>query len=400
MSDVESLVAAFDAGELLRPSAAVPNIVDLGNAVATLAGIEAQSNTPNARNIADLIGHAEHLVLIAADGLGIDTVTALGDDSFIAGHVAMRLRTVFPSSTPVVFTSLATGEWPNTHAVIGWHMYLWESDCVSTIIRFHRRSDERDLSKLGVSAEQTYPIPSMAARFNRDSHSLLPEEIANGVYSTYVAGGAHQQGYNTLHDAVDAVLSRVSKSDGPTFTYLYSPNVDAAAHKYGIEHDNVLAAAKELDREVQRLVAQLPVDSRVVMSADHGLLDANESQVHELEPSDEMVGCLKREAWGDSRAAVFDVRMGSEFEFERIFRDRFSDSFYLITVDEAEQLELYGPGRLSPMARRRLGSHIAISRGTDVIKINYPSATEKGTRMVSHHSGLTPSEMLVPLVVA
>ena len=399
MSDVDELMAAFESGELLCPSADVPNVVDLANSIATLAGIEDPTSTPNTGTIVDLIGPAKHLVFIMADGLGIDAINALGDDAFIARHVATRLQTVFPSSTPVVFTSLATGQWPNRHAVIGWHMYLREGNCVSTIIKFNRRSDDRDLSKLGVSVEQTYPILSMVGRFKRDSLSLLPNEIANSVYSTYVAGGTRQQGYKTLPEAIDVVLHRVSNSKGPTFTYLYSPIVDFAAHVYGSGHDNVLAVTREIDGEVQRLAAGLPEDTRVVMSADHGLLDADQSEVHEIQPSDEMVKCLATEAWGDSRAVAFDVRIGSESRFEQLFRERFGHCFYLITVEEAERLELYGPGQLSPVTRGRLGSHIAISKGRDVIKILYPPATKGDPHMVSHHSGLTPAEMLVPLVV-
>ena len=179
MGDIEGMVAAYESGQLLRPSEAALNIVNLGNAIATLAGNESVSHSPNSRAISDIIGPSKHLVFIMADGLGIETVRALGDNAFISRHVAMQLQTVFPSSTPVVLASLATGEWPNTHAVIGWQMYLRESDCVSTIIRFHRRSDEKDLSELGVSAEQAYPISSMTGSFRRDQLSLLPKAIAN-----------------------------------------------------------------------------------------------------------------------------------------------------------------------------------------------------------------------------
>lgn len=400
MSDVEGLVAAFEAGELLRPSTTTPNIVDLGNAIAGLAGGQSAAPSSNSRAIADLIGPSKHLVFIMADGLGTETVKALGDDSFIAGHVVMQLQTVFPSSTPVVFASLATGLWPNKHAVIGWNMYIREADCVSTIIKFYRRSDERQLSELGVSAEQAYPTPSMTGGFTRDTATLLPEAIANSVYSTYIAGGNPQEGYKTVRGAIDAVLRRVSASDGPTYIHLYVPNVDTAGHVYGIEHEKALGAARELDHEVKRLVSDLPEATRVVLSADHGLLDAGQGETHEIEPSDRMLEFLAREAWGDSRTAVFDVENGNRSRFEGLFRERFGERFYLITVEEAQELEMYGPGRLSPEARRRLGSHVAISKGADALKILYPTPKKDDVKLVSHHSGLTPSEMLVPLVVA
>jgi hypothetical protein len=137
----------------------------------------------------------------------------------------------------------------------------------------------------------------------------------------------------------------------------------------------------------------------VALTADHGLLDADEDQTHRIEPSEELLKCVVGEPWGDKRAVNFEVRPGSESRFERLFRERLGDSFYLITVDEAARLELYGPGELSPVARRRLGKYIALSTGPDILK--YPFATKREEpRMVSHHSGLTSNEMLVPLVVA
>ena len=153
MTDADGLLAAFDSGELLRPSPDVPNIVDLSNAIAGVSGLEDRDGTPGSKAIADLIGRPKHLVLVAADGLGMNTVRAMGcpqysrpfqrhrrcvwvggqrrharikgyrrldrppetlvaadglgmntvramgEDAFLPSRVATELRTVFPSST-------------------------------------------------------------------------------------------------------------------------------------------------------------------------------------------------------------------------------------------------------------------------------------------------------------
>ncbi len=400
MSDVNGLLAAFDAGELLRPSAEVPNIVDLGNAVAGLAGLDGALHTEYSRSIAEQIGPSKHLVLIAADGLGMNAIREMAVGSFIRSHVVTELRTVFPSSTPVVFTSLATGQWPNRHAVIGWYMYLSEIDCVATIIRFESRSDKRQLSKLGLAAEQAYPLPSLMGRFNRATLSLLPEEIAGTAYSTYTGGGTAQNGYKTLHEAFSGVLTQVSSSSEPTFTYLYTPTIDAITHEFGFAHEKVHAAIQELDRETEWLASSLPTGSRILLTADHGLLDAGQEHEHELHPPDELVQLLRREPWGDGRATQFDVRESENWRFEETFRRLFAEDFYLITVADAERLELYGPGGISRLTKERLGNYIAISKGRGTIYYNYPKTEKSDFHMVSHHSGMTPDEMLVPLVVA
>ena len=402
MTDVDELLAAFEAGELVRPSPEVPNLVDLANAVGSLVGVDGRAETPGAQHIAGLIGPSKRLVFVAADGLGMNLVGGMDPGAFMARHVALELRTVFPSSTPVVFTSLATGEWPSTHSVTGWHVYLREVDRVATIIGFVTRSDEKPLSELGLSPEQAYPYPTMAPGCGRELLSLLPEEIANQPFSSYTATGAPQQGFKTLHDAVDAVLARVASAGGTTFIRLYTPSIDTLAHEHGTGHEKVRDAVLELDREMARLAEGLPSDSRLIITADHGLLDAEDAQVHEIEPSDELIRCLEREPWGNGRAANFQVKEGASVEFEGLFRERYRTGFVLLSIEEIEQLELYGPGPMAPLTKARLGNYVAVSRGPEVIRYlaPKPERDDEDVRMASHHSGLSPDEMLVPLVVA
>ena len=59
MSDVESLLAAFDTGSLLRPSPEIPNLVDLSRALASLAGAEGIESTLGSAGLAKLIGEKE-----------------------------------------------------------------------------------------------------------------------------------------------------------------------------------------------------------------------------------------------------------------------------------------------------------------------------------------------------
>jgi hypothetical protein len=136
----------FNGGRLLRPSPEVLNTVDLGRAAASLAGVESVGLTDGARSIADAVAHSDHLVFVLADGLGMDLLEGLGGGLFLLDHLAAELRAVFPSTTPTALTSLATCEWPNRHAALGWDVYLPEVEAVATIIRFFRRRDEVPLT--------------------------------------------------------------------------------------------------------------------------------------------------------------------------------------------------------------------------------------------------------------
>ena len=108
MSDVDDFLAACASDELVRPSALTPNIIDLGVAVANLAGASGITLSTNAEAMVRLIGEPDHLVLIMADGFGAELLQAM-HRSFLSANLADTITSVFPTSTPVVLTSLATG---------------------------------------------------------------------------------------------------------------------------------------------------------------------------------------------------------------------------------------------------------------------------------------------------
>ncbi len=400
MSDADRLEQELRSGRLLRPSPDVLNLVDLANATAAAVGAGSRPLTSGAEKIAGMIGPADHLVLVAADGLGMALVDSLAADGFMRRHVAASLRTTFPSTTATAFTSLATGQWPNRHAALGWYTYIPDIDTVSTIIPFIRSDDGAPLTDLGLTIDRALPVPSHAAAVDRPLLSLLPSAFADSTFSGYVSGGRPRTGYDAPEEAVASIVAAVLSASGPTYTYLYVPDVDYAGHALGFSDARTLAAAAALERLLEGLAHRLAGRARIVVTADHGGLDADGERVHLLRTSDPLVRLLLREPSGDSRAVYFHVREGAEREFEDMFRDRFGDRFFLLTTGEAEEMGLFGPGLLSDEVRARLGTFVALSCGVDVILYDWPSRSEDDHPFVGYHSGLTPAEMLIPLIVA
>ena len=255
MRDGDRLEAEFRAGRLLRPSEDTLSVVDLGNAMASAAGASERPLTKGAETIAGLIGPADHLIFVAADGFGAATVESLDADSFPRRHVAATLHTVIPSTTASAFTSMATGEWPSRHAAVGWYTYVPKVDAVTTIIPFVRSVDESPLTGLGLTMSEALPIPSLLAGIGRPSLSFLPAEFEYSIFSGYLSGGTPRTGYSSLGEAVEAVATRVRTATGPTFTYLYAPHVDMSGHEQGFSHPRTLAAAAAVGQALEALAA-------------------------------------------------------------------------------------------------------------------------------------------------
>ncbi len=399
MSDIERLLASFESGELLHPVAELPNLVDLSRAVAAAAGVEGLDLTPAAAQVASLIGNCDHLVLILADGLGMNLVEAMPEGAFLPAHVAGELRTVFPSTTAVALTSLVTGAWPNQHAVTGRWVHLPEAAVVADVLPFVLRGNGRPLGGIGVGPEDAFPLPSLLGNMPRPGLALLPERIANSTYSAYSAGDMSRQGYRTLTEGFDAIWAHTSETDGPSFTYLYTSRIDEAAHAFGLGRSEVRGAAMELDRAVEGLAQRLGGRARIVLTADHGFLDAPQAARHQIGPAHPLRGFLRSSPSGDARVMYFHLRAHVEEPFHRNFKQMLGDRFFLISTDEAEHTQLFGPGELTPETRRRVGDVMAISSGVDILDYHQGGGLGRMASLPSHHSGLTPVEMRVPLVV-
>jgi Type I phosphodiesterase / nucleotide pyrophosphatase len=397
--DVERLHAAFASGELVHPIASVPGLVDLARSLASLAGVPAVPSTSASAELAAVIGPSDHLVFVLIDGLGANALEAGAGAPFLRAHLARRLLTPFPSTTAVALTSLATGAWPAQHGVTGWWMYLPEIEATVTPLPFTRRGDDRDLGALGITTDIAFPLPSMWTGCPRDVLHIQPNGIAGTAYSTYQLGRAGAAGYGSLREAFDLVRHHAAQPQ-PTFTYLYLPHVDAAAHQYTMQSPEAQGALANIDAELASLASTLGSRVRIVLTSDHGHAAVPEERRHRVRHADPLASCLRAMPAGDMRATSFHVRPDRLREFEDEFRARFGAQFALLSTAEIEAERLLGPEPPSAAVRERLGDFTAVSLGADIFGFIAPNGDRRALQQPSHHSGLTPDEMLVPLVIA
>ena len=362
MPGVEALVEAFADRVLLRPRHDLPNLVDLAGAVARLCGVDLEL-TGHGEDMVDAIGTSDHLVLTLGDGVGMNMVETLPEDSFLPSHLHSDILTVFPSTTAVALTSLTTAQWPAEHAVMGWFTYLPDLNGVATILQYTDRGTGADLVKRGIDPERTFPVKSAWSRMTRDGLVVVPERIKDSVYSNYFNGGLKSFGYRSLSEAVDVVSKRVLNASEPTFTYLYFPRVDSLAHLHGMSRPEVRHALVELDRELSRLHSAIGDKGRMVVTADHGLLDATAAQRHTLRPNREIQPLMISPPSGDARVMYLPTWTWAGDRMRRYFDRRFGERFAVIDLEEAIKLEMLGPEPPSDVAMQRLGNQIAISKG-------------------------------------
>lgn len=401
MSGAADLLARFDDGTLLRPDESQPHIIDLAHALADHAGAAGIQLSQNAQRIAHAIGPAEHVVFVLIDGLGMHLVEPHAEAAFFREHLAMELRTVFPTSTAPVLTSLATGRWPAEHAVPGWWTYLPGYDVVANILPFTERFGEKPLRERGVDPHVAFPSAVLCSRYRATRLNVLPKAIEGSVYTRWSSANAPGIPYQSMQMAVEQIHARVRAAGGPTETYWYIPFVDNAQHEHGPWSKQTAAQLRRVAARVRLLCETLAGKARVVITADHGQIEPPRERIHVIERDDPLAAYLRAPVSCEPRVPAFHLRPGAHAAFAEAFRRRFDAgdegaAFALFTLDEADELRLFGPAPLSDETRRRLGDYVAVSLGLDVL-LYAPDAKLRAMR--GFHGGLLPDEVRTPLVI-
>ena len=397
MSDLERVTAWLDSGRLVRPSADVVNFVDLVRALMRLGGADDVPGGPGVETLTTQIGRADHYVLILVDGMGMNLLEALPDDAFLRKGLVGEIRSVFLSATASALTTLATAEWPAVHGVPGWWAYLDEFDVSAVTLPFAERTTTRPLAELGITPERVFPVPSIWPKLRADLLTVYPRRLTETVYSHYASGGTLRAGYDDLREAVALTLRRVQGLREPSFTYVYFPQVDEAAHHHGTRDGRVRELLLSLDRLFSDLARTLAGRARLIITSDHGLADVPPARRFVLPGDDPVAAHLVCPPTGEPTVPIFHVLEGHEEAFLGEFTERFGDAFALLTVDEVEARRLLGPGELSPTTRRRLGTFVGIA---DEPAKFYVEPCPGSVRHIGVHGGLTADEMRIPLVLA
>ena len=399
MTGIAYLIEAFAEGDLLRPRPEVRNLVDMSRAVGQLCGVDGLDLSENARGITQAVGDADHIVLALVDGLGMNLLERLPADSFLRRNLWEQMQTVFPSTTAVALTSLTTGEWPQDHAVTGWWTQLPALGSAATILSYTARSNNQDLLKRGIPPEVAFPVESLWKSMPRDVRVIVPKAIVGSVYSRYFSGGRKTVGYESLSNGVDLAVEHILESEGKTFTYLYSSRVDSEAHMYGMTRPQVQHALSEVEREIERLARLVGNKARIVVTADHGFLDAPPPKRHTLRVNRQLQPMFRLMPSGDARVMYLYTLEWARERVRRYFEQRFEQVFMVVDMEDAIKIQLFGPTEPTDETRERLGDLVVVSSGADILEYNASRGSGRMLKLNGHHSGLTPDEMLIPLII-
>ena len=356
-------------------------LVNLASSIMDFSGIETFHPSLSVVDNYLRSGKYNSVALLLYDGMGYDLLCRyLPEDSFLRRHVITVIDSVFPPTTTAATTSVQTGLFPSEHKWLGWNEYFEEIDKTVTI--FLNRVKDTD---------QPAADYHVAHRYNpiRCYPDICPEGVTGVTISPFTDNGVTYPEYDV--DAYFSAVRNVLAREGKKAVYAYFSDPDAIGHETGTDSEETKAILRRLNDESEKLCRDIPDDTLVIITADHGHKNTHYVIIERDIP--ELKELLLRDISIEGRACSFWIKEGCEEKFDSIFREKLGNDFLLLTHEEVMESQIFGPCDNDEYGKY-IGDRLAVATSDKCIALRIGT-----TELVSQHAGTFPEEIKVPVII-
>ncbi len=371
--------------------AVVPgSICDVLPTAAALLGV---TEGVDALSLSDRVGQVRRVAVVLVDGMGLHLLSELAADapllaSVIGGGTGRveELACTFPSTTPTSLVSLATGVWPGEHGVLGFTVKLPGTDRVLNHLSWQDDPPPR----------QYQPVRTWFERLTAagaPTRAVLPAQfLGSGLTAAAYRGAAFcpaQPGQDYAQLVSDELRS------APGLVYGYTAELDTAAHLFGIGSPQWHAAAASVDALLNRLVETLPPDAALLVTADHGGVNAAPQSRIDLDAEPQLAAGVRVVA-GDPRVRYLYTEPGAAPDVLAAWRAVLDGRAEVYSREQAVAAGWFGPVRAEHLPR--LGDVVVVCTGDTAVLASGREPPEVG-QLVGMHGAATAAETAIPLIV-
>ncbi|MFM8921468.1 MAG: alkaline phosphatase family protein [Candidatus Nanopelagicaceae bacterium] len=326
-------------------------------------------------------------VLFLIDGFGAHALDDFPEliPNIVAGKSFGDVETAFPSTTSVSLATLMTGSMPNEHGMLGYTVRVPNSNGrVLNALKWDERVDP-------VHWQPKETLFEIGARHGISVTHVAAKRYEDTGFTRAVFRGAKYRGANLYPDLVTETITALKQT--PAFVYLYVNDLDVAGHVAGYGSEKWLETLRMIDNLVGQLRERLPKGSRVWITGDHGMINADQKIVI---GRDNLLMTEVSTIAGEPRARhIYLARPEITSEIVNLWRSQLGDFATIYSREEAISAGIFG----SPMPTKfaeRVGDLIAICNHEGIL-ID-PAREKLESAMVGHHGGMTDIESSVPLM--
>jgi hypothetical protein len=380
---------------MIAPDYQGGSIVNLMTSIVRALGGEDSQYQP-LRALAPAALSSRNVVLLVVDGLGYENLSANRRNGALARHMKDRITSVFPSTTAAAITTFLTGVAPQQHGITGWFTYFRELGSVIAPLPYRPRHGG---SALTVPAAMLFEHAPIFDGLQAQSYVVAPQQIAFSEFSKAHNGKAEVLPFATLEQMFREVGRIVRMPGERQYLYAYWPELDQLAHKHGIASREATAHLEEIDAAFgEFLHAIAGSDTTVIVTADHGFVDARPEQAIVLDAHPALAKTLILPLCGEPRAAFCYVHANQQRQFSDYVSAHLNQYAELHDSTHLIESGFFGLGPPNPRLLERVGDFTLVMKEDASIKDWLLG--EKKYVHVGVHGGTSAREMYVPLIVA
>ena len=290
-----------------------------------------------------------------------------------------------PSTTATSLTSLGTGLAPGAHGLVGFtarvpgtgkllnHLF-WDAD---------------------VDPLEWQPHPTAFSTLAAAGVSVTvvnKREYRGSGLTTASSRGGQYVGADKAGERIAAALA--ASAERPSLTYLYDSDLDWTGHKWGVRSSQWLQQLAMVDAEAEQLRESLPADRRLVVVADHGMVDSPDTSRVDVDEHLELLDGVAL-LGGEARFRHLYCRGGAVDDVVATWRAFLGERADVVTRSDAIARGWFGPVDAGVLPR--LGDVLVAARGDLGVFSTERFAYEK--TLVGLHGSLTADEMYIPILV-
>jgi hypothetical protein len=332
------------------------------------------------------------VAVLLIDGLGAELLAAHAGLAPCLAELAVGGGTLgvgFPSTTATSLTSLGTGLPPGAHGVLGLTLRKPDGGLLTTL--------HWDAEAVDPLTWQPHPTAfERAAAAGVAVSAVGPRRFRGSGLNTAAFRGARPVGAESAGEVAAATLAELAAgpASASVLVYSYYGDLDATGHREGCGSAAWRFQLAHLDRLVEQIVGELPTDTALVVTADHGMLDVPDLGRIDFDAQPALQAGVELLA-GEPRARYVHALPGAAADVLAAWRAVLGADWCVLPRGEAVAAGWFGPPER--VREHLVGDVVAVpyTTGAVVASVSEPILS----RLIGMHGGLTSAEQRVPLVV-
>ena len=332
------------------------------------------------------IPKASRYVIYLVDGLGWYPLEKHADHAdTLAGRLssAMELTCSVPSTTATSLTSLGCGTPPGQHGVVGYTFLDPERDQLLNALTWEGGPPDVASFRCHATAFQRMTsngTSSGAVSLQRFADSALTQLAFEGTEHL----GVRREGNS--EDFIELVRESLSTNQ---VVYCYERMLDHDGHGHGVGSWQWLERLVQVDDMVAHLAAQLPPDTCLLVTGDHGMVNVPDEHKIVAEDEPALAGC--RHIGGEARFR--QLYCADPTRIAGAWGEFMGERAHVVTRTQALDAGWFGPSVDKRVIPRIGDVLVAMREDWGVMTAAFPGEFS----LVGMHGSLTAEEMVVPL---